>query len=303
MVENIIEVPENAQKLEQGLYTWKNIGNGFTILDLDYTADPEKRTEEWRIQSQSGMPRSEWEREYGRRWIVYDGKPVYADYDDTLHTVKGTIIAAKRAKLISGWDGGPNDVNLAWVLGLVATDDLAVTWIDEYSIDDGDIPTFVEIVASKLKLEWSKLGGFSIHIADQSVFTKSQVVSGGKAMADVMRQYGMAPIPGEISFAKRRSAVQRMMVTNFKATRDGSMTPKWRVHERCVFLREAMAGGYAYPKANMGVGGQYRPAPMKNKFSHISNAMEYASSRLAVSGMDIPYAGRKLPKMRLVGVG
>jgi hypothetical protein len=58
-----------------------------------------------------------------------------------------------------------------------------------------------------------------------------------------------------------------------------------------------MKGGYAYPKVAGGVGGEYKPAPMKNKFSHIANAMEYASSKLNIADMQIPFEGRVLPAM------
>ena len=74
----------------------------------------------------------------------------------------------------------------------------------------------------------------------------------------------------------------------------------WMVHERCVLLREAMRGGYAYPEVMGGVGGQYKETPMKNKFSHIANAMEYACSKLLIAGLSIPYEGKALPAMSVV---
>jgi hypothetical protein len=141
-----------------------------------------------------------------------------------------------------------------------------------------------------------KLGGFSLHVTDQSVFTKSNVVKDGRSMADIMRMQGMAPIPGEISYAKRRANVEVMLKKLYKHSA-GLIVPQWRVHERCTFLREAMKGGYAYPKVAGGVGGEYKPAPMKNKFSHIANAMEYASSKLNIADMQVPFEGRVLPAM------
>lgn len=292
------------EKYAHGIEWWRNKRNGFKIIDLSYWADPAKDNAEWVAQSQAGIPRAEWNREFGSTWVVYDGKPVYQDYDATAHRLSGKIVVPRRTRLISGWDGGPNDVNLAWVLGLVVPHENAVLFIDEYATDDGNIPEFVEIVATKLQLEWVKLGGFSIHVADQSVFTGTQLergsgTRGGKAMADVMRQHGMAPIPGEISFAKRRSNVERLLKGLYKSV-DGVLVPKWRLHERCELLHEAMQGGYAYGKSVGGVGGEYKPVPVKNKFSHIANAMEYACSRLGMLDMQIPFEGRMLPSMSLV---
>lgn len=283
----------------EGVLAWRNTSNGFKVVDLEFRADPLKRSDEWISQSQAGMPRSQWNREFGKIWIVYDGKPVYQDYDDVTHTVVGNIVVPSRAKLISGWDAGPNDVNLAWCLGVVLSGGLAVTIIDEYYADDGDIHDFVEVVGSRLQLEWSKLGGFSLHVADQSVFTKTGVAGDaktpGKAVADIMRQHGMNPIPGEISFAKRRQVVEKMLVTAHKWS-GGMMVPRLRIHERCSFLREGLQGGYAYPKVAGGIGGDYKPTPIKNKFSHVANAMEYLCSKLELANFHIPYENGPLPR-------
>lgn len=297
--QSVIETIAKERPME-GVEFWRNKNNGFLVADLEYTADPGKRSQEWIIQSQAGVPKAEWHREFGKRWIIYEGKPVYQDYDEDVHLLKGKIVAPRRSRLISGWDGGPNDVNLAWVLGLVVPDEVAVTWIDEYIVDDGDIKNFVDVVATKLNMEWMKLGGFSLHIADNSVFTKSGLGNekDGRSMADVMRLHGMPPIPGEISYAKRRNSVQTLMISLFKG-HNGTLTPRWRVHERCTVLREAMSGGYAYPKMMQGVGGEYRPKPIKNHFSHIANAMEYASSRLGATDYEVPYEGRTLPMVSL----
>lgn len=281
-----------------GVTVWNNPKNGFRVIDLEFKADPKKRSIEWQVQSKSGMPISEWEREYGSKWIVYDGKPVYRDFDENYHILRGNIVSPRRARLVSGWDAGPNDVNLAWCLGLVIPSELAVIFIDEYSVDDGDINDFVDVVGARLRLEWAKLGGFSIHIADQSVFTKSGVAD-GKSMADTMRQHNMSPMAGEISFAQRRISVNDLLTRSFKSV-NGVMIPKWRVHERCESLIEAMRGGYVYSRVNMGVGDQYKPTPLKNKFSHIANAMEYVCSRMEVATSDIPYEGRLLPRRSVV---
>jgi hypothetical protein len=292
-------VPEQAvevrkvESLLYGLQTWINPKNGFRVLDLEYKADPQKRSPEWKIQSQAGVPKAKWNREFGSTWMVYEGKPVYGDYDEDVHVAKGTIIVNPRARLVSGWDGGPNDVNLAWVLGVMNPKDGSVLVIDEAATDDGDIYGIVEVAAAKLNLEWAKLGGFNLHVTDQSVFIKSNVVKNGKAMADVMREHGMNPIPGEQSYAKRRTTLERLLLSLHKSS-EGSLVPKFRVHERCVLLRAALNGGYAYPANNHG---GYNPKPLKNLHSHIANACEYMVSRLEMAHQVIPYEGKRLPKM------
>lgn len=296
-----VVLTEEKQRIQIGLHKWKNSNNGFTVFDLEYTADPEKRSDEWKKTTFAGIPKAEREREYGSTWLVYDGKPVYPDYDDEAHKLVGNIIAPRRAKLISGWDGGPNDLYLAWCLGLVYTDTLSITFIDELVTDQGDVEEFVETVGSRLKLEWLKLGGFSIHIVDPAAFTETQLVRGGRSMASIMRQYNMPPIPGEVTYGKRKGAVQKLMKEAMTWV-DGQMVPKFRVHERCIAIRSAMKGGYAYPKVAGGVGNVYNPKPIKNEHSHIANAVEYACSRLTLTTQSVPFEGRRMPVKRMLRV-
>lgn len=291
----ILQVQKKDRPL-LGIETWINPKNGFRVIDLEYTADPDKRSEEFVLQQRAGMPKADYAREYGKKWTVYDGKPVYQDFDEDIHVLKGNIVVPPRCKLISGYDGGPNDVNLAWVLGVVIPP-LSVLFIDELYIDNGDLFSFVEIISSRLQLEWLKLGGFSIHICDPSVFTPSNTTRDHKSMADIMRQYGLNPTPGEVAYGKRRASVERLMLTMFKFS-SGNMVPKLRIHERCEFLIQAMGGGYAYPKIAGGIGGDYKPAPIKNRFSHIANAMEYASTRLDATEDDVAFEGRRLPRVQ-----
>lgn len=280
----------------EGVVEWVNSINGFTCLDISFKADPEKRSPEWELVSKQGMPKAEWEREYGSSWIVYDGKPVYQDYNSDLHETKGNIIASRKQKLISGYDLGPNDVHMAWVLGLVHSGVPAVTWIDEYLSEDGDTDSFMEVVVSKLRMEWELLGGFNVHVADQSAWTKTKVDKFQTAAIDTMRVYGVYPIRGEISYSKRRQSVEQLLVKPITWISEKPI-PRWRAHERCVLLREAMQGGYHYPKNISGLGDAYKPLPVKNKFSHIANAMEYAASKIESLDYVIPFEGRKLPRM------
>jgi len=293
------DVTVETRRLENplpGVSVWTNPKNGFRVLDLEFVADPKKRNPEWIAQQKRGMPIAEWEREYGKTWVVYDGKSVYVDFA-TAHIARGNIIAPRRAKLVSGWDGGPTDLNLAWALGLVLPHELAVTIIDEFMIDDGNVKDFVQIVGSRLQLEWFKLGGFSLHVADQSVFTPGGIER--SSLADEMRKHGMSPIPGEVSFAKRRTGVDDLL-TRFYTTVGNELIPRLRIHERCQMSIEGMQGGYHYPKSNAGVGGEYKPLPLKNKFSHVLNCIEYICSRLEVANYEIPYEGRRLPDMSII---
>lgn len=292
-------ITTNKTVVMEGITQWRNRSNGFKVIDLEYKADPRKRDPEWLVTQKKGMPKAEFAREYGDKWLVYEGKPVYEDYDPDLHDLHGPIYALRRCRLLSGWDGGPADTNLAWALLLAFPDELAVIVIDEFWVDDGDVRGFVDIVRSRLNLEWYKIsGGFSIHVADPAVFTPNNVTK--SSMADEMRKHGMAPTPGAVSFSARRQSVTELLTKTHKAHQEGRVVPRFRVHERCEMVREGLGGGYHYPKAASGIGGKYKPMPLKNEFSHVMNAVEYACSKLEAVNTYIPYEGRALPRVAVI---
>jgi len=276
-----VVVPTNKVTLMEGVTSWKNLNNKFLVVDLQHTADPNKRSPEWIAEARAGSVN--YAREYGSKWTIYEGKRVYPTYSRDRHCMTGSIYALKRARLVSGWDGGPTDVNLAWSLAIVDPEGPRVRFIDEYHADDGDAMDFFQVVSARLKLEWFKLGGFSLHVSDQACFTKSNIEK--SSLADMARKFGFSFIPGEISFVKRRSGVETLL----------KQYDAFKVHERCVLIDEALGGGYVYPKVMGGVGGMYKETPLKNKFSHIANTIEYVCSRLSIAARQIPYEGKRLP--------
>jgi hypothetical protein len=291
--ESVLEVARR-QQLMLGLATWVNPINKFTILDLEAKADPNKRSEAWRIETAAGMPKNQFNREYGDKWIVYEGRPVYNDFDPDVHVARGKIVVPRFAKLISGWDAGPNDVHDSWVLGVTGREN-SILVIDNYNVDNGDIYDLVDTAQERLSLEWSKLGGFCLHVCDQAVFTRSNVIKGGRSVADILRERGMAPMPGEQLFGKRRNFLASLMMQNYKSM-DGVITPKFRIHERCEKLIDAFNGGYAYPKGTGNLKGEFLPKPLKNLHSHPANATEYMVSRVNIAHQVNKYDGRPLPK-------
>lgn len=289
----------NKTEVMQGLFTWRNHNNGFKIIDLEYSAAPWKRDPEWLMLQRKGMPKAEFNREYGRNWVVYEGKAVYDDYDPDIHDLRGAIYALRRCRLISGWDGGPHDTNLAWALGLAFPDEVAVLVIDEFWVNDGDVEGFVDVVRTRLNTDWFKIsGGFSVHVADPQVFTPNNITK--SSMADIMRKYGMPPIPGAVSWSARRQGVIDLMTKTYKSKGEGRVVPRFRVHERCEMIRTGLGGGYHYPKMAAGIGGQFKPQPVKNEFSHVLNCVEYMCSKLSAVNMTIPFEGRALPRRSAV---
>lgn len=67
----------NAPPTIPGFAAWTNRFNRFRIVAMHYSADPRKRSAEWKQREQEGVPLSIWLREYEMQFDVRSGRPVY----------------------------------------------------------------------------------------------------------------------------------------------------------------------------------------------------------------------------------
>jgi hypothetical protein len=96
--------PDHAAEPLPGLRAWTNPRNGFSVLRIHYTADPDKRTPEWLEAARAGMPERGWRREYELDWHAPEGEPVLPEFDPTLHVRAQKVDGALR--ILRGWDFG-----------------------------------------------------------------------------------------------------------------------------------------------------------------------------------------------------
>ncbi len=95
----------NANKVP-GFAAWTNPINKFRIVAIHYTADPRKRTKEWKDREQEGMPYSLWLREYEMSFSLLSGMPVYMhEWQPSAMLVNG-IKTERNRPIIVGLDFG-----------------------------------------------------------------------------------------------------------------------------------------------------------------------------------------------------
>jgi hypothetical protein len=87
-----------------GIQTWTNPRNGFAVFRLHYTADPAKRSTEWRERTQRGLSARDWRREYEIDWASPAGEPVFPEYDAQVH--ERSCIPNPARLLLRFWDFG-----------------------------------------------------------------------------------------------------------------------------------------------------------------------------------------------------
>ena len=98
--------PAEVKHPMTGIEVWDNPSNGFTVIDLHYTANPAKRSEEFRKGLKAGLPIRKYRMEYERSWETHEGKPVYEDFNPELHFTAKPIYIEPTLPLILGWDFG-----------------------------------------------------------------------------------------------------------------------------------------------------------------------------------------------------
>jgi len=251
----------------QGLTVRQNPRNGFTIIELDYWADPIKRDPEWIDRERRRMPPKQWAVEMERSWETYAGRPIYEDaYNKQLHRLAAPMPASPDYPIFRGWDfGGNQSCAIAQLQGsrLIILDELP----------NGGLNTrkFAPEVISYCNQQFGPEFHY-IDIVDPSAFWEGKTAE-GKACTDVMRELGIQPVPASTNDPQKRidSVMRRLM-----SLVDGK--PSLQLNPHCEMLLKGFEGGYHYPEKPT----QSRRAdrPVKNLYSHIHDALQYICLRL-----------------------
>jgi len=87
-----------------GVTAWTNRRNRVRVIEVHYTADPAKRTDEWKRQAKAGMPERGWAREMEIAWEIPEGEPVFPEY--VAAEMRRDVPFNPQARLLRFWDFG-----------------------------------------------------------------------------------------------------------------------------------------------------------------------------------------------------
>lgn len=265
--EDLVIREKKILKPMQGLRVWDNPGNGFTVMELHYTADPAKRSKEWKANERRSMPRRKWEQEYELKWESWSGKAVYADYDDRLHAVDGHIDPVLGLPLLRGWDFG---LTPAAVIAQVEGTRLSV--LMEFTGYNEGIDTFSDKVISYCKAHFPYWADFKrdwIDWYDPAGNAKSQTNADMCSM--ILKRKGLRAVMGPVSFEERRASIEHFL------TRRDKHGPCFQISRTyCPILVRGFKGGYRYPdEKNIAEIETNRIKPVKDEHSHPHDALQY----------------------------
>jgi hypothetical protein len=258
--------PAPVKRPMEGVELWENPKNRFCVVDLHYTANPEKRGNAWKEAVRSSMPIRDFLMEYERSWQTFEGKPVYADFNRTLHVASG-VKPEPGIPLLLGWDFG---LTPACILAQLVGRQLRV--LREFVETNGSISKLAPVVNAYLQtnyLSWMHGEDKLTHYIDPAGFQKAQTDE--RTCADIMRNiFGMQTKihPGPVTWEARKNAVEDYLTKTY------GEGPAMLISEDCPILIEGFNGGYQYSEKSIDI----EPAqvrPLKNKFSHPHDALQY----------------------------
>lgn len=261
--------PVKAQTVMEGVEVWRNPTNGFVVVDLHYTADPRKRSTEWRDAIKQSMPARDFAMEYEKSWQTFEGKPVYDDFNKNIHVATAGLKPEPGIPLILGWDFG---LTPACILAQLVGRRLRI--LKEFVETNGSISKLAPVVYQYLfanYLPWLHGDDKILCYVDPAGFQKAQTDE--RTCVDVMRKSGFRKInPGPVGWELRRKAVEDYLTKTY-----GEGPGLFVDEAQCPILIEGFNGGFRYPEKAI----EIEPTmirPIKNKYSHPHDALQYLAA-------------------------
>lgn len=257
--------PAKPRSPMQGVQIWKNPKNRFVVMDLHYSANPEKRSEAFKTALMQALPMHQFLREYERNWQTFAGMPVYPDFQEHIHCPVKRPRAQTGLPLLAGIDFG---LTPAFILGQLQNTSLKL--FGEMVSQNESIKTFFPKVLEHLRLHYPQWPlDQIIFFIDPAGFNRNE--NDERTCALEMQEIapGIQLEPGPVAWERRREAVEHYLLS---ISRDGAGLEIDA--QACPVLVEGFKGGYRYPDKMTEVEA-LKPRPIKNAYSHPHDALQY----------------------------
>lgn len=214
---------------------------------------------------------SEWIKVYvkGQYGTVHDGKPVYPEWNDTLHVKEIEPLQGVQLKI--GLDFGLTPA------AIITQNDARgrLLILDELCGDDMGMRQFLEDVLIPHLMDvypahWARKDDMIVFIGDPAGEQKAQTDE--KSCFDEVRAKKLKIRPAKSNaWLPRRGAVAW-----FLSKLSGGQ-PTFLLDPVCTVLRKGFNGGYKYRRIKVTGEERFADEPVKNKYSHPHDALQYAA--------------------------
>lgn len=259
-----------APKTLEGVMIKRNPKNGFVVFTLHYNADPSKRDSEEIRAIKAAMPLAQFNQEFEILWDSFSGMPVYQDFQAKRHVTGEKPESWIGLPLLRGWDFG---LTPACVLAQLQGQKLVI--FREFTSFNIGAEQFCEKIMPQMRQLYPGMEFFDF--ADPAGVAKAQ--SNETTCFEILGNFGITPIPGPVTWEKRRSAVEHFLV---RKTREGEC---FEIYETdCPTLTRGFKGGYRYPEKSKDVE-PTKLRPIKDVHSHPHDALQYIAAGVRQGGL------------------
>lgn len=225
----------------RGVKEWRNKGNGFYVMQIHYTADPEKATPEWYAANRPLLPKNEWDREMEISWASFVGKPVFLnDWDEKRMVQK--IAPDPKHVMLRSWDFGYHHPSVAW--GQII-DGIQLRILESDMGEDIDFRQYVRRILSLSSLLFP--GRKFFDCCDRAGSFK-KAVEGSEEVNILCDEFGIIPRFRYVFVEDSLKALRKVMNQNYKSQ------PGLIINDvpSNVTVIQAFRGGYHYAEKKEG---------------------------------------------------
>jgi hypothetical protein len=196
-----------------------------------------------------------------------DGKPVYPEYNDRIHVAEKDLKPILGLPIILGWDFGLTPA--VAICQMTPRGQFIV--LEELVAEDMGIRQFATDVVKPVIL--NKYAKHRIEsCGDPAGMNRAQTDE--RTCFQELLEVGLPTEPANTNdFIPRRESVA------FFLNRMAGGEPGFLIDANCKTLRKGFIGGYRYERLKVS-GEIYRERPVKDRFSHIHDALQYACLRV-----------------------
>jgi len=268
---SLVERPDPRTKAAQplhGVTEWDCPRNGVHVVEVHYSADPQKRDPQWKREAMRGMPPRGWQREFEIAWDLGGGDPVLPEYVPAL--MRREIPINPSARMLRGWDFGqvcPVTIFAqvdAWGRLLV---------LAELVLEHASLSAQIEATkATTLDLLGSS--GPCFDAGDPEALHEMELGSIRRELlkAGIMLQTFS-------NHGRRFEGLRQRMLRRVLVPGEPEPSPALLVSPRCPILHSALAGGFAcHPKTG-------KPLNV-HPYKDVVDALDYLHDNLQGSAAD-----------------
>lgn len=290
--------PQCIETPIRGMRMWRNRGNGHKVVEVKYTADPDKDPErnggEWFRRMRGMMSETEWEREMEINWSVRAGKRFYPEFKrDYIRE----LIPDLSKPIYRAWDFGFHHPAVLWAQ------------IDWENIVDGCARIYIlhELMGEDISLErFAKDQVLPVYAGLRDIYDKpihfidccdaagtQRNDKSEKTSIEILNVLGINPRWQRIGIKPGTDMVRRIIKAE-----------QLYVDIICENMVEGFMGGYIFPEMRPGLTKELSELPEAgNFFGHLMDALRYIVVVFLGVYMDTRNGRRVHEHKKVVGAG